>query len=120
VTLSPDADPKPGGKPAANRALRRCCNARMAARRCSDRSVPLIERDRALEVRGTRACHPGPRVTKAYRKGPRCLTQRAGIASPHAEGDELSGVIRDGEVNAFISGPAAFVGGMPLTRARNP
>src|SRR6266542_3606234 len=26
----------------------------------------------------------------------------------------------DGAVNAFISGPAAFVGGMPLTRARNP
>jgi len=46
--------------------------------------------------------------------------QRAGIASPHAEGDELSGVTRDGEVNAFISGPAAFVGGMPLARARNP
>jgi hypothetical protein len=51
---------------------------------------------------------------------PRCSTQRAGIAPPHAEGDGLSGVIRDGEVNAFISGPAAFVGGMPLTRARNP
>jgi hypothetical protein len=56
----------------------------------------------------------------ADRKGPRCLTQRAGIASPHAEGDELSGVIRDGEVNAFISGPAAFVGGVPVTRARIP
>jgi hypothetical protein len=37
---------------AANRALRRCgCNARMATRRRSDRSVPLIERDRALELR---------------------------------------------------------------------
>jgi len=57
---------------------------------------------------------------KAYRKGPRCLTQRAGIASPHAEGDELSGVTRDGETFAFISGPAAFVGGVPVTRARNP
>ncbi len=46
-------------------------------------------------------------------------SQRAGVAPPHAEGDELSGVIRDGEVNAFISGPAAFVGGVPLTRAMN-
>ena len=57
---------------------------------------------------------------KAYREGPRYLTQRAGIASPHAEGDVLSGVARDGEVNAFISGPAGFVGGVPLMRARNP
>ena len=66
----------------------------------------------------------GPAVRPAYHKnpprGPRCLIQRAGIASPHAEGDVLSGVIRDGEVNAFISGPTAFVGGVPLMRARNP
>ena len=27
-------------------------------------TLPLIERNRALEVRGTRACHPGSRVTK--------------------------------------------------------
>ncbi len=77
-------------------------------------------RNRALEVRGTRARHPGPRSQKAYREGPRCSTQRAGFASPHAEGDVLSGVTRDGEVYAFISGPAAFVGGVPLMRARNP
>ena len=57
---------------------------------------------------------------KAYREWPRCSTQRAGIASSHAEGDVLSGVIRNREVNAFISGPAAFVGGVPLMRARNP
>ena len=50
----------------------------------------------------------------------RCSTQRAGIAPPHAEGDGLSGVASDGESHAFISGPAAFVGGMPLTRAMNP
>jgi hypothetical protein len=98
-----------------------CCNARMAARRRSHRSVPLIERNRALEVRGTRAqpsrpaCHKRPTA-----KGRRCLTQRAGIASPHAEGDGLSGVTRDGEVNAFISIPAGVVGGVPVTRARNP
>ena len=47
-------------------------------------------------------------------------TQRAGIAPPHAEGDGLSGVTRDGEANAFISVPASFVGGVPLTRAMNP
>ena len=53
-------------------------------------------------------------------KVPRCSTQRAGIASPHAEGDELSGVTSDRESNAFISVPAASVGGVPVTRARNP
>jgi hypothetical protein len=57
---------------------------------------------------------------KAYCKWPRNLTQRASFASPHAERDVLSGVTRDREVNAFITGPAAFVGGVPLTRARNP
>jgi len=41
----------------------------------------------------------------------RCSTQRAGIAPPRAEGDGLS---------AFISVPAAFVGGVPVTRAMNP
>jgi len=53
-------------------------------------------------------------------QAPQYSTQRAGIALPHAEGDVLSGVTRDGEVNAFISGPAGVVGGVPLTRARNP
>ena len=57
---------------------------------------------------------------KAYRKGPRCLTQRAGIAPPHAEGDWSSGVTSDGEAFAFISAAAGVVGGVPLTRARNP
>jgi hypothetical protein len=83
-------------------------------------TLPLIERDRAIEVRGTRACLQARVSQKAYRKGPRCLTQRASFASPHAERDVLSGVTRDREVNAFISGPAAFVGGVPLMRARNP
>ena len=50
---------------------------------------------------------------------PRCSTQRAGIAPPHAAGEGLSGATSDGEFG-FISGPAAFVGGVPLTRARNP
>jgi len=47
-------------------------------------------------------------------------TQRAGIAPPHAEGDGLSGATSDREANAFISGPTAFVGGVPVTRAMNP
>ena len=46
--------------------------------------------------------------------------QRAGIAPPHAEGDELSGVTSDRETFVFISAPAGVVGGVPLTRARNP
>ena len=52
--------------------------------------------------------------------GPRCSTQRAGIAPPHAEGDGLSGATFDGETFAFICGPAGVVGGVPLTRAMNP
>ena len=83
-------------------------------------TLPLIERDRAIEVRGTRACLQARVSQKAYRMGPRCLTQRAGIASPHAEGDGLSGMTSDRESNAFISVPASFVGGVPLMRARNP
>jgi hypothetical protein len=60
-------------------------------------------------------------VTKrrSRRISPRCSTQRAGIAPPHAAGEGLSGATSDGEFG-FISGPAAFVGGVPLTRARNP
>jgi hypothetical protein len=74
-------------------------------------------------ARSTR--HAGPAIQarvsqKAHRKWPRYLTQRASFASPHAEGDVLSGVTSDGEVGAFISGPTAFVGGVPVTRARNP
>ena len=67
--------------------------------------------------------HAGPAIQarepqKADRKGR--STQRAGIAPPHAEGDGLSGVTSDGETFGFISGPGAFVGGVPLTRAMNP
>ena len=51
---------------------------------------------------------------------PRCSTQRAGIAPPHAEGDGLSGVTSERESNAFISVPAGVAGGVPLTRAMNP
>ena len=65
--------------------------------------------------------NPAKIVTKRRprRPPPRCSTQRAGIAPPHAEGDGLSGATSDGEFG-FISGPAAFVGGVPLTRAMNP
>jgi hypothetical protein len=50
----------------------------------------------------------------------RCSTQRAGIASPHAAGDGWSGVTSDREAFAFISVPAGFVGGVPVTRAMIP
>ena len=48
------------------------CDARMAARRRSHRSVPSMKRNRALEVRSMRAGHPGPHTTKA-------LSQEASI-----------------------------------------
>jgi hypothetical protein len=64
---------------------------------------------------------------------PRCSTQRAGIAPPHAEGDGLSGVTSDGGLSGvtsdgglsgvtsdFISAPASFPDGVPVTRARIP
>jgi hypothetical protein len=79
----------------------------------SHRSVPLIERDRALELRSTDRNKAPPA------QPPRRSTQRAGIAPPHAAGEGLSGATSDGEFG-FISGPAAFVGGVPLTRAMNP
>ena len=46
--------------------------------------------------------------------------QRAGIAPPQVASDGLSGATSDGETFAFISAPAGVVGGVPLTRARNP
>jgi hypothetical protein len=83
-----------------------CCNARMAARSRSHRSVPLIERNRTLELRSTPARHPDPASSRSARRrrAPRCSTQRAGITP----------------LRAFISVPASFVGGVPLTRAMNP
>jgi hypothetical protein len=62
---------------------------------------------------------PASHKTPTAQAPPRSI-QRASIAPPHAEGDWSSGVTRDGEANAFISVPAAFVGGVPLTRAMNP
>ena len=60
-----------------------CCNARMAARRRSHRSVPLIERNRALELRGTRAIHPGPRATKRrLQRAPMLNSARRHCISP--------------------------------------
>ena len=53
-------------------------------------------------------------------QAPQCSTQRAGITPPRAEGDGLSGVTSDRESFAFISAPACCVGGVPLTRAKNP
>jgi hypothetical protein len=98
-----------------------CCSARNAAQRRSDRSVPLIERDLALELRSTPAgaCRPGSSKS-AFPQPPRCSTQRADVAPPHAEGERVSGVTGDRETFAFISVPAGVAGGVPLTRARNP
>ena len=60
-------------------------------------------------------------VTKCRRRGPPpLLTQRAGIASPHAEGDGLSGVTGDAGLNGATGTPAAFPDGLPLARAMNP
>jgi hypothetical protein len=48
-----------------------CLNARMAGQRRSHRSVPLIERDLAFELRSTPARHLGARiVTKRRRHRP--------------------------------------------------
>ena len=78
-----------------------------------------------MQSRAQSTRHAGPaiqaRVSQSlYRKAPRCSTQRAGIASPHAEGAGLSGATSDRELCAFISAPAGVAGGVPLTRARNP
>jgi hypothetical protein len=72
-----------------------------------------------LELQAAIHRQPGSSQS-ADRRPPDASTQRAGIAPPHAEGDGLSGVTSDRESNAFISIPASFVGGVPLTRARNP
>jgi adenylate cyclase len=60
-----------------------------------------------------------PNVSPTAR-APDASTQRAGIAPPHAEGDGLSGVTRDGALSGVSSGPAPFAGGVPLTRAMIP
>jgi len=73
-------------------------------------------RDPQLKMENLDVPPPGASPAQA----PEAQTHRAGIAPPHAEGDGLSGATGDRESNAFISGPAAFVGGVPLTRAMNP
>jgi len=104
------ADAHCDGKPyvavaSANRSTA-CCNAQMAARRRSDRSVPLIERDRALELRSAPAgaCRPGSSKS-ASPQAPRCSTQRAGIAPPHVEGDGLSGVTGEDGLSGVTNVP---------------
>jgi hypothetical protein len=100
-------------------------NARMAPRRRSHRSVPLIERGSCPRTSRTPARHPGARIfTKRRPQAPRDgLTQRAGIAPPHAAGEGLSGATSDGlsgVTSDFISVPASFPDGVPLTRAMIP
>jgi hypothetical protein len=51
--------------------------------RREERSVPLIERNRALELRGTRAIHPGPRATKRRpQRAPMLNSARRHCTSP--------------------------------------
>jgi len=64
--------------------------------------------------------HPGPRAKTPNARILADHPQRAGIASPHAAGDGLSGARSDRESFAFISDPTGVVGGVPLTRAMNP
>src|SRR5689334_14797858 len=45
---------------------------------------------------------------------------RAGIASPHATGDGLSGVAGDAGLNEATGMPAAFPDGLLVARAMNP
>ena len=75
--------------------------------------VRSIEATRGLAI-------PARVPQDADREGSDCSTQRAGIASPHAAGEGLSGATSDRETFGFISGPAGVVGGVPLTRAMNP
>ena len=51
---------------------------------------------------------------------PRCSTQRAGIASPHAAGDGLSGVTGDDGLSGATGVPVALPDGLPVARAINP
>ena len=57
---------------------------------------------------------------KAYCKWPRYLTQRASFASPHAEGDGLSGVTGDEGLSGATGVPVALPDGLPVARAINP
>ena len=51
--------------------------------RREERSVALIERNRALELRGTRAIHPGPRATKRRpQRAPMLNSARRHCTSP--------------------------------------
>ena len=72
-----------------------------------------------FELRSTLAGGPAGRKFSPCRPPP-CSTQRTGIEPPHAEGERVSGVTGDRETFVFISVPAGVVGGVPLTRARNP
>ena len=45
---------------------------------------------------------------------------RAGIAPPHAAGDELSGVTGDDGLRGVTGVPVAFPDGLPVARAINP
>jgi hypothetical protein len=73
-----------------------------------------------LELESAIHPQPGSSQRPTAQAAPDAQLSAPGIAPPHAEGDGLSGVTSDGELYGFISGPACFVGGVPVTRARNP
>ena len=99
-----------------------CCNARIAARHCSRRSVPFIQGNRALEVHGTRASHPGPRRHKsAYGEGLHAAQLSApALHLPTPTGDGLSGVTGDDGLSGATGVPVALPDGLPVARAINP
>ena len=94
---------------------------------CSDSRAALhVVRFRSFNaIVGSKYTARGPVIQarvpqKAYCKWPRYLTQRAGIASPHAAGDGLSGVTGDDGLSGATGVPVALPDGLPVARAINP
>ena len=84
---------------------------------CGMRSKPIVRSNYASRGPGIQA----RAVTSADGAGlPRCSTQRAGIAPPHAAGDGLSGVTGDEGLSGATGVPVALPDGLPVARAINP
>src|SRR5262249_3301558 len=76
------------------------------------RSVRLIERNRALELRSTPATHRHEAPDDA---GPRCSTHEASIPPRDTGDDGLTGLTSDGGLSGGVT---SDVGGMPVARGR--
>ena len=83
---------------------------------CGKRSKPIVRSNYASRGPGI---SPRRHKVRTARASP-LLTQRAGIASPHAEGDGLSGVAGDDGLNGATGAPVALPDGLPVARAMNP